>query len=90
MPSGVAGGGAWASRGTALGGEAALRASRKLKLNILKIAASMLQADASVLRLESGSILNAAGLAQMKLADVAAAAFYRSHLVPLNELRPPN
>ena len=82
------GGGAWASRGVALGGEAALRASRKLKLNILKIAASMLQADASALRLESGSILNTAGLAQMKLADVASAAFYRSHLVPLDELPP--
>jgi carbon-monoxide dehydrogenase large subunit len=82
------GGGAWASRGAALGGEAALRACQKLKLNILKIAASMLQADASVLRLESGSILNAAGLAQMKLTDVASAAFYRSHLVPLDELPP--
>ena len=39
------GGGAWASRGTALGGEAALRASRRLKQNILTIAASMLQAE---------------------------------------------
>ena len=48
------GGGAWASRGMALGGEAALRAARKLKLNILNIAASMLQADASALRLEGG------------------------------------
>ena len=82
------GGGAWASRGVALGGEAALRASQKLKLNILKIAGSMLQAEASTLRLERGSIVNAAGLAQMKLADVAAAAFYRSHLVPLDEMPP--
>jgi carbon-monoxide dehydrogenase large subunit len=82
------GGGAWASRGAALGGEAALRAARKLKRNILTIAASMLQADASALRLEGGSIVNAAGLEQMKLADVAAAAFYRSHLVPLDELPP--
>jgi carbon-monoxide dehydrogenase large subunit len=82
------GGGAWASRGVALGGEAALRASQKLKLNILKIAGSMLQAEASMLRLERGSIVNADGLAQMKLADVAAAVFYRSHLVPLDELPP--
>ena len=65
-----------------------MRASQKLKLNILKIAGSMLQAEASALRLERGSIVNAAGLAQMKLADVAAAAFYRSHLVPLDELPP--
>ena len=38
------GGGAWASRGTALGGEAALRAARKLRQNILAIAGSLLQA----------------------------------------------
>jgi len=82
------GGGAWASRGTALGGEAALRAARKLKLNILTIAASMLQSDASTLRLERGSIVNAAGLAQMKLGDVVDAAFYRSHTIPLDELPP--
>ena len=82
------GGGAWASRGTSLGGEAALRAARKLKQNILSIAASMLQADASALRLEKGSILNSAGLAQMSVADVAGAAFYRSQMVPMAELPP--
>jgi carbon-monoxide dehydrogenase large subunit len=82
------GGGAWASRGTALGGEAALRAARKLKQNILTIGASMLQAEATTLRLERGSILNSAGLAQMSVADIAAAAYYSSHLVPLAELPP--
>jgi len=82
------GGGAWASRGAALGGEAALRAARTLKQNILTIAATMLQADASELRLEGGSILNLVGLAQMSIADIAAAAFYRSNLVPMAELPP--
>jgi len=82
------GGGAWASRGAALGGEAALRAARKLRLNVLTIAGSMLQTEASALRLEGGSIVNAAGLPQMKLADVAATVFYRSHMVPLDELPP--
>jgi aerobic carbon-monoxide dehydrogenase large subunit len=82
------GGGAWASRGAALGGEAALRAARTLKRNILTIAATMLQADPSELRLAGGSILNLVGLAQMSVADVAAAAFYRSHLVPMAELPP--
>ena len=80
------GGGAWASRGAALGGEAALRASRRLKQNILKIASTLLQSEASALRIESGAIVNAAGLEQMKLADVAAAALYRSHQIPLDEL----
>ena len=46
------GGGAWASRGVALGGEAALRAARRLKLNILTIAATLLQANTAVLQLK--------------------------------------
>lgn len=82
------GGGSWASRGAALGGEAALRAAGQLKRNILTIAASLLQTDASALRLERGSIVNAAGLAQMSVADAAAVAFFRSHLIPLVELPP--
>jgi carbon-monoxide dehydrogenase large subunit len=82
------GGGAWASRGTALGGEAALRAARRLKQNILTIAGSLLQADAAALHLDRGSIVNAAGLAQMNVADVATAAFYRSHTIPLDDIPP--
>jgi carbon-monoxide dehydrogenase large subunit len=82
------GGGAWGSRGTALGGEAALRAARRLKQNILAIAGSSLQAEPSALRIEAGKIINAAGLAQMSLADLAAAISYRSHTVPLDDLPP--
>jgi carbon-monoxide dehydrogenase large subunit len=82
------GGGAWASRGAALGGEAALRAAGRLKDSILTIAASMLQAEASALRLQRGSVVNAAGMAQMQFADVAGAAFYRSHSIPLDDLPP--
>jgi aerobic carbon-monoxide dehydrogenase large subunit len=82
------GGGAWASRGAALGGEAALRAASRLKQGVLTIAASMLQAEVGALRLEGGSVMNAAGMVQMRLADVAAAAFYRSHTIPLDDLPP--
>ena len=81
------GGGAWASRGIALGGEAALRAARKLRLNILTVAASLLQSDAASLRLQHGTVVNAAGLAQMTVADLAATAFYR-HAIPLDQLPP--
>jgi carbon-monoxide dehydrogenase large subunit len=80
------GGGAWASRGTALGGEAALRAARKLRQNILAIAGSLLQAEASALSIQAGTIVNAAGLGQMSLADLAAAVCYRSHTIPLDQL----
>jgi len=80
------GGGAWASRGVALGGEATLRAARRLKSNILTVAASLLQADPSSLRLRDGTVRNAAGLAQMSLADIAVAVSFRSHLIPLDSI----
>ncbi len=82
------GGGAWASRGAALGGEAALRAARRLKQSVLTIAASLLQAETSALRLSGGVISNTAGLPQMTIADIAATASFKAHLVPLGELPP--
>ena len=82
------GGGAWASRGTALGGESALRAARQLRTSILAISGSILQTQPDRLRIEAGMIVNAAGLAQLSLADVAAAAHFRSHTIPLDELPP--
>ena len=80
------GGGAWASRGTALGGEAALRAARRLKQNVLAIAGSLLQTDAGALQLRGGTIYSAAGLAQMTIADIATTACFSAHTVPLAEL----
>jgi carbon-monoxide dehydrogenase large subunit len=82
------GGGAWASRGAALGGEAALRAARQLRASILAIAGSILQAQPESLRISDGVIINAAGLAQLSLADIAAAAHYKSHTIPMDELPP--
>ncbi|MET0868554.1 MAG: molybdopterin cofactor-binding domain-containing protein, partial [Pseudorhodoplanes sp.] len=79
------GGGAWASRGTALGGEAALRAAERLRASILTIAGSILQAQ-SGLRIESANIVNAAGMAQLSLADLAATVAYRAHTIPLEIL----
>jgi len=82
------GGGAWASRGASLGGEAALRAAEKLKESILTIAASMLQAQPRELRIEGGKIINAAGMTQLSVADVATVAHYQSHTLPLDDLPP--
>lgn len=82
------GGGAWASRGTALGGEAALRAARKLKDSILAIAGSILQAQPHELRIEAGKIVNAAGMPQLSIADIATKAHYQSHMLPLDDLPP--
>ena len=80
------GGGAWASRGLSLGGEAGLRAARRLKQNVLMIAGALLQADAAALTLKDGAIHNAAGLLQMSLAELAATALFKSHTIPLTEL----
>lgn len=80
------GGGAWASRGAALGGEAALRAAAKLKESILTIAASMLQSQPGDLRLEGGHVVNAKGMVQMSIADVATKAHYQAHALPLEQL----
>jgi carbon-monoxide dehydrogenase large subunit len=80
------GGGAWASRGLALGGEAGLRAARRLKQNVLTIAGALLQTDAAALSLNDGAIHNAAGLLQMNLGDLAATALFKAHTIPLTEL----
>jgi aerobic carbon-monoxide dehydrogenase large subunit len=82
------GGGAWASRGMALGGEAARRAAVSLRENTLKIAASLLQQPASALAIRNGSVINAAGAEQMSLVEIAAAARYRPHTIPLDEIPP--
>ena len=82
------GGGAWASRGITLGGEAARRAARSLRENALKIAASLLQQPASVLSVRDGSVINAAGAEQISLAEIAAATRYRPHTIPLDEIPP--
>jgi carbon-monoxide dehydrogenase large subunit len=80
------GGGAWASRGTALGGEAALNAARTLRENVLMIAAALLQSDATTLKIESGCVVNASGMSQLSLADIASMALYRAHLIPLEQV----
>ena len=54
------GGGAWASRGTAVGGEAALRAGAMLKQNILSLAGAITQTSAEALDIVDGQVVNAA------------------------------
>ena len=82
------GGGAWASRGITLGGEATRRAALLLRDNALKIAASLLQQPASALAIRDGSGVNAAGAEQISLAEIAAATRYRPHTIPLDDIPP--
>ena len=66
------GGGSWGSRGAALGGEAALRASRKLRENTLRVAGAALQKTPGQLDIRDGMIVDAStGAQQMGLGEVA-------------------
>ena len=80
------GGGAWASRGIAIGGEAARQAAVELRDNALKIAASLLQQNADTLSIVNGAVTNAAGAEQMSLAEISAAAHYQPHTIPLDRV----
>jgi carbon-monoxide dehydrogenase large subunit len=77
------GGGAWASRGTAVGGEAALRAGLMLKQNILSLAGAIAQTPAHELDVMQGQVINTGtGQAVMSLADVGRIGYFRQDTLP--------
>ncbi len=77
------GGGTYGSRGAALGGEAALRAARQLKANVLAIAGAVLQTAPDALDLAGGGIVDRAdGTVRMALAEVAALGQFRPYELP--------
>jgi carbon-monoxide dehydrogenase large subunit len=77
------GGGAWASRGASMGGEAAVRAGRALRDNILAIAASVLQAGPGELTIKDGAVIDAVdGRSRMTVAEVARIGYFRQDLLP--------
>jgi carbon-monoxide dehydrogenase large subunit len=77
------GGGAWASRGMAIGGEAALGAGRKLRANILKLAAAITQTAADDLDVIAGQVVNTkTGMVAITLADVAKIGYFRQDTLP--------
>ncbi len=77
------GGGAWASRGTAIGGEAALRAGTMLKQNILALASALTQTPAEALTISDGVVVNTrTGQAVISLADVGRIGYFRQDTLP--------
>jgi carbon-monoxide dehydrogenase large subunit len=77
------GGGAWASRGTAIGGEAALKAGAMLKANILALAAAITQTPADALDIVHGKVVNKrTGMMVISLADVAKIGYFRQDTLP--------
>jgi aerobic carbon-monoxide dehydrogenase large subunit len=77
------GGGAWASRGTAIGGEAALRAGRMLKRNVLTLAGAITQTPPDALDIVDATIVNTrGGQSVISLADVGRIGYFRQDTLP--------
>ncbi|MGB0629156.1 MAG: xanthine dehydrogenase family protein molybdopterin-binding subunit [Alphaproteobacteria bacterium] len=77
------GGGAWASRGLTIGGEAAWRAADALANSLCTLAGAILQTDPEKLEVKAGGICDrATGERRMSLAEVAEAGHFRHDLLP--------
>ena len=73
------GGGTWASRAAGIGGEAAWQAGKQLRLNILEVAASILQTRAQALDIRDGRIVDADTLTErLTLAELARITYFRA------------
>ena len=77
------GGGAWASRGTAVGGEAALRAGLALKRNILALAGAIAQTPAEALDIVNAQIVNRrTGQPVASLGEIGRIGYFRQDTLP--------
>ena len=77
------GGGAWASRGVAMGGEAVLSAALALRENVLALAGPILQADPAALDLAAGAVVDRAGGGpRMSIAEIARIGHFRQDTLP--------
>jgi carbon-monoxide dehydrogenase large subunit len=77
------GGATWACRGAGIGGETALQGSKKLKQNILSVAAAILQEKPERLDIRAGQIVDAdSGQQRIALSEVARIVYFRSDTLP--------
>ena len=77
------GGGAWASRGLAMGGEASLAAAIALKENVLALAGPILQAEPASLDLKGGAVVDReGGTPRLSLGEVARIGHFRQDTLP--------
>ena len=77
------GGGTWASRAAGIGGEAAWQAGKQLRLNILEVAASILQTQAQALDICDGRIVDADTLTErLTMAELARITYFRPDTLP--------
>ena len=77
------GGGAWASRGMAIGGEAALKAARDLRRNLLELAATISQAVPAQLDIVDGVVINRdTGADVISLGELGRIGYFRQDTLP--------
>ena len=77
------GGGSWGSRGAALGGEVALKASCELRRNLLSIAGFLLQKSPDELDLRDAIIVDlASGASHMHVSELAKIGHFRPYTLP--------
>jgi carbon-monoxide dehydrogenase large subunit len=77
------GGGAWASRGTVIGGEAALRAGTMLKENILALASAITQMPVDALSIMNAEVINTqTRQGVISLADIGRIGYFRQDTLP--------
>lgn len=77
------GGATWACRGAGIGGETALRAGRKLQVQILTLAGEILQMDPALLKLADNAVVDmASGAERITLAEIGRIATYRPDTLP--------
>lgn len=81
------GGGAWASRGAAIGGEAAYGAAKRLRVEILAVAAALLQCSVETLDIVDGEVVDRSGTMRISLRELAETVYFRGYELP-PELQP--
>jgi len=75
------GGGTWASRGLSISGEATLVAVRELKVKLLKVAAELLEAQATDLEFADGTVRVLGTDRSVTLAEIGFVMHYQPHRV---------
>jgi carbon-monoxide dehydrogenase large subunit len=77
------GGGTWASRAAGIGGEAAWQAGKALRMNVLAVAGSILQAKPETLDIRNGIVVdNDSGKERIGLDEVSRIAYFRPDTLP--------
>ena len=77
------GGATWGCRGAGIGGETALQAAKRLKENVLRVAAALLQEKSERLDMRDGIVVDTeGGQERLALAEIARIAYFRSDTLP--------